>query len=45
MTGPYNKGQFKSHVYVNQQLLGKSEATNALAKAIFFDGNGEFIPL
>ncbi|MCC2380367.1 Tn3 family transposase [Bacillus wiedmannii] len=28
-------------MYVNQQL-DKSEATNALAKAIFFDGNGEF---
>ncbi|EEL81354.1 hypothetical protein bcere0028_29600 [Bacillus cereus AH1271] len=41
MTGPYNKGQFKRHVYVNQQL-GKSEA-NALAKAIFFYENGEFI--
>lgn len=42
MTGPYNKRQFKSHVYVNQQL-DKSEATNALAKDIFSDGNGEFI--
>ncbi|MDR4977970.1 hypothetical protein REY75_05225 [Bacillus sp. MHSD_37] len=41
MTGPYNKGQFKTHVYVNQQL-DKSEA-NVLAKAIFFDENGKFI--
>lgn len=40
MTGLYNKGQFKPHVYVNQ-LVDKSEA-NALAKAIFFDENCEF---
>lgn len=41
MTGSYKKGEFKSHVYVNQPL-DKSEAANALAKAIFSDENVEF---
>jgi TnpA family transposase len=41
MTGLYKKGQFKSHVYINQQL-DKAEATNVLARDIFFDKNGEF---
>lgn len=41
MTGPYNKGQFKLHVYVSQQL--DNSEVNALAKAIFSDENGEFI--
>ena len=40
MTGLYNKGQYKPYVYINQQL-DKDEATNALARAIFFDENGE----
>lgn len=41
MTGLYKKGQFKPHVSINQQL-DKGEATNALARAIFFGKNGEF---
>lgn len=35
------KGQFKPRVSINQQL-DKAEATNALARAIFFGKNGEF---
>lgn len=41
MTGLFHeKGQFKPRVSINGQL-DKGEATNALARAIFFDKNGE----